>query len=123
MELSSTFSTNLWNKSQSAAESEVCGVGFARAVRSRVLRTRVCRGKIIVAGVYVGWADGRSGRSSECVTAIDGQRVYGGRPKSFKRGKVFQMPPAGYNNGQPQLGRVRHEESEPARGVRSGHVG
>lgn len=59
MELSSTLSTNLWNKSQSATESEYCVVGFPRDVRSSVLSTRACRGKIIVASVCKGWADGR----------------------------------------------------------------
>ena len=49
MELSSTFSTNLWNRSQSAMESVGgSGVGLASAVRSRLLSTRACRGKIIV---------------------------------------------------------------------------
>jgi hypothetical protein len=54
MEFSSTLSTNLWNKSQSATESMSSGVGVARAVRRRVVSTRACRGKIIVARVCLG---------------------------------------------------------------------
>jgi hypothetical protein len=88
MELSSTLSTNLWNRSQSATESQGGGVGFPRDVRSRVPSTRACCGKIITARVCIRWAGGRSGRSSECGVAIDvwcSQRVYGGRTKGFKR--------------------------------------
>lgn len=64
MELSSTLSTNEWNKSQSVTESVACGVAFARAVRSRVLSTRACREKIIVVW-YRGQVGGKWWRSSE----------------------------------------------------------
>jgi hypothetical protein len=50
MELSSTLSTSLWNRSQSAMASAGCCLGFApQAVRTRALSTRASRGKIIVA--------------------------------------------------------------------------
>lgn len=69
IELSSTLSTNLWNRSQSATESAGCWVGFAHAAR-RVLSTRASRGKIIVARRYGGWAEMRFGvgerRASVC---------------------------------------------------------
>jgi hypothetical protein len=49
MELSSTLSTNLWNRSQSATASAGCCLGFApQAVRTRAPSTRASRGKIIV---------------------------------------------------------------------------
>ena len=72
MELSSTFSTNRWNKSQSATESVGGVVGLANAVRRRVLSTRACRGKIMVgaADVFGGRTAGRGG-CNECRAAID----------------------------------------------------
>jgi hypothetical protein len=88
MELSSTLSTNLWNRSQSTAASAGCRVGEARTVRSRVPSTRTCRGKIIVAWLCLWWLGGRSGRSSnECVgqRLTCGQRVYGGKVKGFMK--------------------------------------
>jgi hypothetical protein len=87
MELSSTLSTNLWNRSKSTAVSVGCRVGEARAVRSRVPSTRMCRGKIIVGRLCLWWLGGRSGRSNECVgqRLTCGQRVYGGKVKGFMK--------------------------------------
>ena len=72
MELSSTLSTNLWNRSQSTAVSAGCRVGEARTVRSRVPTTRTCRAKIIV-GWFVSLVVGREVGEEQrvCGTAID----------------------------------------------------
>jgi len=88
MELSSTLSTNLWNRSQSTTVSVGCRVGEAMAVRSRVPTTRTCRAKIIV-GWFVSLTVGREDRGeaasvwdSDCTS---GQRVYGGKGERFKK--------------------------------------
>ena len=103
MELSSTLSTNLWNRSQSTAVLVGCRVGEARTVTSRVPSTRTCRGKIIVGWFVV------SGRSSECVgqRLTCGQGVYGGKVKGFMKEESVSDTQAARWPGL-SIRRVRH---------------
>ena len=74
MELSSTLSTNLWNRSQSTTASAGCTVGEARAVRSKVPSTRACRRKIIVrwaVSVVGGWGGKEVGEGATRVWDSD----------------------------------------------------